>query len=30
MTGKHTWDAPAQKPVDRDFDRIAKTIAIKE
>jgi len=30
MTGKHSWDAPAQKPVDRDFDRIAPTIAIKK
>src|SRR6266516_3916704 len=28
MTGKHSWDAPAQKPVDRDFDRIAPTIAV--
>jgi prepilin-type N-terminal cleavage/methylation domain-containing protein/prepilin-type processing-associated H-X9-DG protein len=30
MTGKHSWDAPAQKPVDRDFDRIAPTIATKK
>ena len=29
MTGKHTWNADAQKPVDRDFDRIAPTIAEK-
>ncbi len=29
MTGKHSWDAPAQKPKDRDFDRIAATIATK-
>ena len=28
-TGKHTWDAPALKPIDRDFDRIAATIATK-
>ena len=30
MTGKHSWDAPAQKPIDRDFDRIAPTIAEKK
>ncbi len=30
MTGKHTWDAPAQKPTDRDFDRIGPTIATKK
>ncbi|MSU62330.1 MAG: prepilin-type N-terminal cleavage/methylation domain-containing protein [Pedosphaera sp.] len=30
MTGKHTWDAPANKPRDRDFDKIAATIATKE
>ena len=30
MTGKHSWDAPAQKPVDRDFDKIAPTIAVKK
>ncbi|MDA1276576.1 MAG: prepilin-type N-terminal cleavage/methylation domain-containing protein [Verrucomicrobia bacterium] len=30
QTGKHSWDAPAQKPVDRDFDRIAATIATKK
>ena len=30
MTGKHTWNAPAQKPVDRDFDHIAPTIAVKK
>ena len=30
MTGKHAHDAPAQKPVDRDFDRIAPTIATRK
>jgi prepilin-type N-terminal cleavage/methylation domain-containing protein/prepilin-type processing-associated H-X9-DG protein len=30
MTGKHGYDAPAQKPVDRDFNRLANTIAIKQ
>jgi len=30
MTGKHTWNDNAQKPVDRDFDRIAPTIAVKK
>jgi prepilin-type N-terminal cleavage/methylation domain-containing protein/prepilin-type processing-associated H-X9-DG protein len=29
-TGKVSWDAPAQKPVDRDFDRVAATIATKK
>ncbi len=28
-TGKVTWDTPAQKPTDRDFDRVAATIATK-
>ena len=30
MTGKHSWDAPAQRPVDRDFDRLAATVATKK
>jgi len=30
MTGKHTWNAEAKKPVDRDFDKIAPTIAVKK
>jgi|SRR5881394_3715447 len=30
MTGKHSWDAPAQRPVDRDFDKMAPTIAVKK
>jgi len=30
MTGKHGYDAPAQKPTDRDFDRVAPTIAVKK
>ncbi len=30
MTGKHAHDAPAQKPVDRDFDKISATIATKK
>ncbi|MGE3309252.1 MAG: type II secretion system protein [Limisphaerales bacterium] len=29
-TGKHTWNEPAQKPIDRDFDKIARTIAISD
>jgi len=29
-TGKHNYDAPARKPVDRDFTRLALTIAIKQ
>lgn len=28
-TGKVEWNAPAQTPVDRDFDRVAATIATK-
>jgi hypothetical protein len=30
QTGKHGYDAPAQKPTDRDFDRLAPTIATKQ
>ena len=30
LTGKHGYDAPAQKPADRDFDKLAPTIAIKQ
>src|SRR5262245_39687257 len=30
MTGKHGYDAPAKTPTDRDFDRIAPTIAVKK
>jgi hypothetical protein len=30
QTGKHNYDAPALKPTDRDFDRLAPTIAIKQ
>jgi len=30
QTGKHNYDAPAQKPTDRDFDKLAPTIAIKQ
>ena len=30
QTGKHNYDAPAQKPSDRDFDKLAPTIAIKQ
>ena len=29
MTGKHGYDAPALKPIDRDFDKLAPTIATK-
>jgi len=29
-TGRVTWDTPAQKPIDRDFDRVAATIATKK
>jgi len=29
-TGKASWNAPAQTPVDRDFDRVAATIATKK
>jgi prepilin-type processing-associated H-X9-DG protein len=29
MTGRHSHDAPAQRPIDRDFDRIAATIATR-
>ena len=29
-TGKVYWDTPAQKPTDRDFDRVAATIATKK
>ncbi len=28
MTGKHDYNAPALKPVDRDFDKLAPTIAM--
>ena len=29
-TGKVSWNEPAQKPLDRDFDRVAATIATKK
>ena len=29
-TGKHSWNAPAQTPRDRDFDKVAATIATKK
>ncbi len=29
-TGKHDYNAPAQKPTDRDFDHVAPTIAVKK
>jgi prepilin-type N-terminal cleavage/methylation domain-containing protein/prepilin-type processing-associated H-X9-DG protein len=29
-TGKVTWDTPTQKPTDRDFDKVAATIATKK
>ena len=28
-TGRVSWDTPAQRPVDRDFDRVAATIGTK-
>ncbi len=28
QTGKHTWNAPAKTPLDRDFERLKVTIAI--
>ena len=30
LTGRHGSDAPAQKPTNRDFDRLAPTIATKQ
>ena len=30
MTGKHDYNAPARKPTDRDFDRVAPAIATKK
>jgi len=29
-TGKMSWNEPAQKPADRDFDKVAATIATKK
>jgi prepilin-type processing-associated H-X9-DG protein len=29
-TGRVTWDTPAQRPTDRDFDKLAATIATKK